>query len=58
MPDLSDYIIFDSQKEIDLSELEKLIEGKYASVEVYYNPFKLSVKTSLSCFNIFTQEKL
>jgi CRISPR-associated protein Csh2 len=59
LPDLSDYIKFDSQKrEIDLSELEKLIVGKYASVEVYYNPFKLEVKTSLSRFNIFTQEKL
>jgi len=59
LPDLSDYIKFDSQKrEIELSELEKLIEGKYASVEVYFNPFKLSVKTSLSRFNIFTQEKL
>ncbi|AHJ12408.1 type I CRISPR-associated protein Cas7 [Sulfurospirillum multivorans] len=59
LPDLSDYIKFDSQKrEIDLSDLEKLIEGKYASVEVYFNPFKLSLKTSLSRFNIFTQEKL
>ncbi|MCR1810361.1 type I CRISPR-associated protein Cas7 [Sulfurospirillum sp. hDNRA2] len=59
LPDLSDYITFDSQKrEIDLSDLEKLIEGKYASVEVYFNPFKLSLKTSLSRFNIFTQEKL
>jgi len=59
LPDLSDYIKFDSQKrEIDLSELEKLIEGKFASIEVYYNHFKLKVKTSLSCFNIFTQEKL
>ena len=59
LPDLSDYIKFDSQKrEIDLSDLEKLIEGKFASVEVYFNPFKLSLKTSLSRFNIFTQEKL
>lgn len=59
LPDLSDYIKFDSQKrEIDLSDLEKLIEGKYASVEVYYNHFKLKIKTSLSQFNIFTQEKL
>lgn len=59
LPDLSDYIKFDSQKrEIDLSKVEKLIEGKYADVEVYFNPFKLSLKTSLNRFNIFTQEKL
>lgn len=59
LPDLSDYVKFDSQKrEIDLSDLEKLIEGKFASIEVYFNPFKLSLKTSLSRFNIFTQEKL
>lgn len=59
LPDLSDYIKFDSQKrEIDLSDLEKLIEGKYASVEVYFNPFKLSVNTTLDTFNIFTKEKL
>lgn len=59
LPDLSDYIKFDSQKrEIDLGDLEKLIEGKFASVEVYFNPFKLSLKTSLDKFNIFTQEKL
>lgn len=59
LPDLSDYVKFDSQKrEIDLGELEKLIEGKFASVEVYFNPFKLSLKTSLDKFNIFTQEKL
>ncbi len=59
LPDLSDYVKFDSQKrEIDLGDLEKLIEGKFASVEVYFNPFKLSLKTSLDKFNIFTQEKL
>lgn len=59
LPDLSEYVKFDSQtRAIDLSDLEKLIAGKYASVEVYYNPFKLEVKTSLNRFNIFTQEKL
>ena len=59
LPDLSDYIEFNSDKrEIDLSKLEKLIHGKYKNVEVYYNPFKLSVNTALDTFNIFTKEKL
>jgi len=59
LPDLSDYIELDSKKrEIDLNKLEKLIHGKYKGVEVYYNPFKLSVNTTLDTFNIFTKEKL
>jgi len=59
LPDLSDYIDFDSKKrEIDLSKVEKLIKDKYKNVEVYYNPFKLSVNTTLDTFNIFTKEKL
>ena len=59
LPDLSDYILFDSQKRsIDLSQVEELIKGKYAKVEVFYNPFKLEVKTSLNRFNIFTQESI
>lgn len=59
LPDLSDYIDFDSNKrEIDLSKVEKLIKDKYKNVEVYYNPFKLSVNTTLDTFNIFTKEKL
>ncbi len=58
LPDLSDYIKFDSQtREIDLSELEILI-GDKASVEVYCNPFKLSVKTSYKLKNIFTKENV
>jgi len=59
LPDLSNYIDFDSKKrEIDLSKVEKLIKDKYKNVEVYYNPFKLSVNTTLDTFNIFTKEKL
>ncbi len=61
LPDLSDYIKFDSDSEkrtIDLTELEKLINGKYEKVEVYYNPFKLDVVTTLDRFNIFTEEKI
>jgi len=59
LPDLSDYIKFDSQKRsIDLSDLEKLLKDKYDKVEVYYNPFKLEISTTLDTFNIFTKEKL
>jgi len=61
LPDLSDYIEFDSDSEIraiDLTKLEELIANKYEKVEVYYNPFKLEVITTLDRFNIFTQEKI
>lgn len=59
LPDLSDYIKFDSQnKSIDLSEAEELIKNKFSKVEVFYNPFKLSVKTTQEKFNIFTKEKI
>lgn len=58
LPDLSDYVRFDSQKrEIDLSEVEQLV-GDKATVEVYYNPYKLSIKTSYQCKNIFTKEDM
>lgn len=58
-PDLSDYIDFDSDKRsIDLSKVEELIKNKFEKVEVYFNPFKLEVNTTLDKFNIFTQEKL
>lgn len=58
-PDLSDYIEFDSEKKsIDLSKVEELIKNKFEKVEVYFNPFKLEVNTTLDKFNIFTQEKL
>lgn len=66
LPDLSDYIKFNSDKkeidsekrEIDLSDIEKLIKDKYSRVEVYCNPFKLKVTTTFDKFNIFTNEKL
>ena len=58
-PDLSDYIEFDSDKRsIDLSKVEELIKNKFENVEVYFNPFKLEVNTTMDKFNIFTQEKL
>lgn len=59
LPDLSDYIIFDSQnRSIDLSDIEELIKDKFTKAEVFYNPFKLSVKTALNKFNIFTNEPI
>lgn len=58
-PDLSDYIEFNSDKRsIDLSKVEELIKNKFEKVEVYFNPFKLEVNTTMDKFNIFTQEKL
>lgn len=58
-PDLSDYIEFNSdERSIDLSKVEELIKNKYEKVEVYFNPFKLEVNTTLDKFNIFTSEKL
>ena len=58
-PDLSDYIEFNSDKRsINLSKVEELIKNKYEKVEVYFNPFKLEVNTTLDKFNIFTSEKL
>ncbi len=59
LPDLSNYLEFDSQKrEIDLSQIEKMIDGKVAKVEIYCNPFKLSVLSKYDKFNIFTKEKI
>jgi len=61
LPDLSDYIEFDSDSEkrvVDLTKLEEIIGSNYVKVEVYYNPFKLDVVTTLDKFNIFTQEKI
>ena len=59
LPDLSDYVKFDSQaRNVDLSEVEELIKNKFSKVEVFYNPFKLSVKTSFDKFDIFTKEPI
>ncbi len=59
LPDLSDYIKFDSQnRSVDLSEVEELIKDRFSKVEVFYNPFKLDVKTTQEKFNIFTKEKV
>ncbi|MDY0364393.1 MAG: type I CRISPR-associated protein Cas7 [Arcobacteraceae bacterium] len=59
LPDLSDYIEFDSKKRaISLEKIEKLIEGRFQKVEVFYNPFILDVKTFLPTYNIFTKESL
>lgn len=59
LPDLSEYIKFDSEnRSVDLNDIEKLIEGRSASVEVYYNPYKLEIKTTLPTFDIFSKESL
>lgn len=59
LPDLSDYIEFDSQKRaINLAKLETLIDGRTQKVEVFYNPFVLKVETSLPKYNIFTDEPI
>jgi len=56
LPDLSDLIEFDSQKrEVDLTKVEEIV-GDKGEIEVYINPFTLSVKTTKPLKNIFTQE--
>ena len=52
LPDLSEYIIFDSEKrEVDLSEVEKLVGD--AKVEVFADILKLKVKTKWEIKSIF-----
>lgn len=56
LPDLSDYLVFDSQKrEIDLTKIEEMV-GKRGTIEVYSNPYKLTVITTKTHKNIFTNE--
>ena len=58
LPDLSDYIKFDSNKrEVDLSEIEELV-GDKGEIEVYSNPYKLKVVTTKTHKNIFTNEEI
>lgn len=58
LPDLSDYVKFDSKNRvIDLTSLETLLNTR-GEAEVYYNPFIVEVKTSFTCINIFTKEKI
>lgn len=58
LPDLSDYIKFDSERrEVDLSDVEKLV-GEKGSIEVYSNPYKLKVITASTHKNIFTKEAI
>jgi len=58
LPDLSEYIEFDSQKrEIDLTNIEKLV-GDRGDIEVYSNPYKLKVITTKTHKNIFTNEEI
>ena len=58
LPDLSEYLLFDSEKrEIDLSEIEKIV-GDRANIEVYSNPYKIKVITTKIHRNIFTNEEI
>ncbi len=58
LPDLSDYIKFDSeQRAVDLTDLEELI-GDRGEIEVYSNPYKLKVVTTKTHRNIFTNEEI
>ena len=58
LPDLSEYIKFDSDKrEVDLSEIEELV-GDRGEIEVYSNPYKLKVITTKTHKNIFTNEEI
>jgi len=54
LPDLSDYIEFDSEKRsVDLSKVEELV-GDKGDIEVHSNPYKLKVITTKTHKNIFT----
>ena len=58
LPDLSDLILFDSdRREVDLSQIEELV-GDKAKIEVYSNPYKLKVVTTKTHKNIFTNEEI
>ena len=58
LPDLSDYIEFDSeQRAINLTKLEELI-GDRGEIEIYSNPYKLKVITTKTHKNIFTNEEI
>jgi len=58
LPDLSEYIEFDSeQRSVDLSRIEKLV-GDRGEIEVYSNPYKLKVITTKTHKNIFTDEEI
>ena len=55
LPDLSEYIKFDSKnKEVDLSIIEELV-GDGAKVEVYADPYKLKVKTKWEVKSIYEE---
>jgi len=58
LPDLSDYVEFDSEaRSVDLIKLEELV-GDRGDIEVYSNPYKLKVITTKAHRNIFTNEEI
>ncbi len=55
LPDLSEYIQFDSKnKEVNLSVIEELV-GDGAKVEVFADPYKLKVKTKWEVKSIYEE---
>lgn len=59
LPDLSSFIPeMTDKREVDLSELEKYIQGKFSKAEVFYNPRNIEVKTKFNRFNILTKEEI
>ena len=55
LPDLSEYIKFDSKnKEVDLSIIDELV-GDGAKVEVFADPYKLKVKTKWEVKSIYEE---
>lgn len=56
LPDLSEYVEFDSDNRvIDLTKVEKIV-GDRGDIEVYCNPYKVKVKTTKKVYDIFTKE--
>lgn len=56
LPDLSEYVEFDSDnKSIDLSKVEEIV-GDKGEIKVYFNPYKIKLITTKESFDIFTKE--
>ena len=64
LPDLSEYIKFDSEKrEVDLSELKTYLNHKdIESIEIYIDDFKISINSDeikkIKKYNIYTKEEI
>ncbi|CZE47059.1 type I CRISPR-associated protein Cas7 [Campylobacter geochelonis] len=59
LPDLSEYIEFDSQnRAINLEKIEKFIKDKVIKAEIFYNPLVIEVKSKFDKFNIYNGDKI